>query len=50
MVSTVRSDSQWVANLEADKSGAVWILGRRFPVCAEIEHGPLTVATLTIQN
>lgn len=50
MVSTVRSDSQWVANFEADQSGAVWILGKRFPVRAEIERGPLTVATLTIQD
>jgi len=46
-VSTLRGDSDWVANLEANASGAVWINGRRSEVHGKIERGSLTVATLT---
>jgi len=46
-VSTLRDDSDWVANLEANASGAVWINGRRSEVLGKIERGSLTVATLT---
>jgi len=49
-VSTVRSDSDWVANLEANDLGAVWINGRRSEVHGEIERGSLTVATLTVRD
>ncbi len=45
-VSTVRSRSQWVRNLEAGGDAAVWIGGRRRPVRSEVVHGPLTRATL----
>jgi len=49
-VSTVRGDSDWVANLEANSSGAVWINGRRSEVRGEINRGPLTVATLMLDR
>ena len=38
-VSTVRPDSQWVKNLEADPEGAVWLFGTRFDATAEISRG-----------
>ncbi|MEM8903843.1 MAG: nitroreductase/quinone reductase family protein [Actinomycetota bacterium] len=45
-VSTVRSDSQWVRNLEADADAAVWRWGRRHDVRAEVTRGPLNVVVL----
>ena len=36
LVSTVRSNSQWVANLEADPDGRVYLQGRSRPVRAEL--------------
>lgn len=49
-VSTVRGDSQWIANLEADPSAAIWIHGRRSGATAQVERGPLNVATLTLHD
>ncbi len=49
-VSTVRGDSDWVANLEANPSGVVWINGCRSEVRGEINRGPLTVATLVLDR
>ena len=46
MVSTVRSDSQWVKNLEADSDAAVWFCGRRHDATASVRRGPLNVVTL----
>lgn len=46
MVSTVRSDSQWVRNLEADERAAVWYCGRRRPVRASVRRGPLDIVRL----
>ncbi len=49
VVSTVREDSQWVRNLEVEPRATMWLYGRPRPVTAEIDRGPLTVATLTLQ-
>lgn len=46
-VSTVRADSQWVKNLEADSDAAIWRNGTRRSVTAEVQRGPLNVITLT---
>ncbi len=45
-VSTVRSDSQWLANLEASPDAAVWRNGARRGVTANVRRGPLNVVTL----
>lgn len=46
VVSTVRSNSQWVRNLEADGDAAVWLCGRRRPATASVQRGPLNLVTL----
>lgn len=46
VVSTVRSRSQWVRNLEADDRAAVWFCGERHPATATVQRGPLNVVTL----
>lgn len=46
MVSTVRSTSQWVKNLEADDQAAVWYGGKRHDATACVRRGPLNVVTL----
>lgn len=46
MVSTVRSSSQWVKNLEANDEAAVWYGGKRRPATATVQRGPLNVITL----
>ena len=45
-VSTVRADSQWLANLEANSAAAVWRNGRRRAVVADVVRGPLNTVTL----
>ena len=46
VVSTVRPDSQWVKNLEADERAAVWYGGRRHEATASVRRGPLNVVEL----
>ncbi len=46
VVSTVRSRSQWLKNLESDARAAVWFCGRRHPATASVQRGPLNVVTL----
>jgi deazaflavin-dependent oxidoreductase (nitroreductase family) len=47
LVSTVRPDSQWFANLEADPSARVQLHGRFRDADASLSRGPLNVAVLT---
>lgn len=46
VVSTVRSGSQWVKNLEADEQAAVWFCGGRHEAKASVHRGPLNMVTL----
>ncbi len=48
-VSTVRSDSQWVRNIEAGGDVAVWIGGRKRPATASVRRGPLNRVQLSLQ-
>ena len=47
VVSTVRDDSQWLANLEADPSARVQLCGSFRTVTASVRRGPLNVAVVT---
>ena len=49
-VSTVRSDSQWLRNIEADPDVAVWLLGRRRPATADVTRGPLNTVRLHLRS
>ena len=47
IVSTVRDNSHWLANLEADPSAKVRLEGRTREAEAVVARGPLNVAVLT---
>lgn len=46
VVSTVRENSQWVKNLEADDRAGVWYCGKRHDATATVQRGPLNVVSL----
>ena len=48
-VSTVRSSSQWVRNLQAQPNASVWVGGRRRDVTSSVEPGALSVANLVVE-
>jgi hypothetical protein len=51
LVSTVRDDSQWLRNLEADDRCAVWLFGRRRTARAvSIERGPISIVVLELRD
>lgn len=50
VVTTVRPDSQWFANLEADPSAQVSLLGRARAARADLRRGPLNIAVLTLDR
>lgn len=48
VVSTVRDDSQWLRNLEADPQVKVWLTGRARSATADVRRGRLNVVKLTL--
>ncbi len=50
LASTVRPDSQWVRNLEADPRSAVWLWGSRRPGVARVRRGPLSVVRVDLDE
>ena len=50
VVSTVRDDSQWFANLEADPTAGVRLHGTDRAATASVRRGPLNVAVLTLDR
>ena len=47
-VSTVRSDSQWLRNIEADSNVTVWLYGRRRCANATVSRGALNLVRLEL--
>ncbi len=47
-VSTVRSDSQWLRNIEADDRVAVWLGGQRREATADVTRGPLNTVRIEL--
>ncbi len=48
IVSTVREDSQWLKNIEADPDVHIWLYGKRRPAKAKVRRGPLNVVFLEL--
>lgn len=47
-VSTVRGDSDWLKNLEAEPAASVWLNGKRQKVMTSVKRGVLNVVTLEL--
>jgi hypothetical protein len=47
-VSTVRSDSQWLRNIEADSNVGVWLFGHRRSATATVSRGALNTVRLEL--
>ena len=50
VISTVRSGSHWLRNVEAEPSVQVWLGGRRRTATATVTRGPLNVVTLELTD
>ena len=50
MISTVRSDSHWLHNVEENPSVRVWLGGRRRSAVARVNRGPINVVTLELAD
>ncbi len=48
-VSTLRSDSQWLRNVEADDRVTVWLGGRRRDATAAVTRGPLNTVRIELR-
>lgn len=48
-VSTVRSDSQWLRNIEADSTIGVWLNGHRRTATATVSRGSLNTVRVELQ-
>ena len=48
VVSTVRSNSLWLSNIEHDDRVAVWLLGTRRTGSAMVTRGPLNTAVIRL--
>lgn len=48
VAATVRSESQWIRNLEAEPASAVWLWGRRRPARADVCRGPVSLASFSL--
>ncbi|HYN34429.1 MAG TPA: nitroreductase/quinone reductase family protein [Ilumatobacteraceae bacterium] len=47
-VSTVRNDSQWLRNIEADSNVGVWLFGQRRSATATVSRGALNTVRLDL--
>jgi hypothetical protein len=47
-VSTVRSNSSWLHNIESDSGVAVWLGGQRRAATASVRRGPLNVVRIEL--
>jgi len=50
VLSTVRSDSQWLKNVEAEPAVLVWLHGKSRPATASVLRGPLNLVFLTLTS
>lgn len=48
VVSTVRGDSQWLKNIEADSNVTVWLMGQPRSAVGKVARGSLNIVTLVL--